>query len=49
MLRQVRLLYCRSNSLVRLFSKRSKTVLIELCRSFAQRAVRESVSILDPI
>ena len=27
-------LYCRSNRLVRLFSKFSKTVLIELCRSF---------------
>ena len=37
MLRQMRLLYCRSNRLVRLFSKCSKTVLIELCRSFAQR------------
>ena len=34
MLRQMRLLYCRSNRLVRLFSKCSKTVLIELCRSF---------------
>ena len=33
MLRQMRLLYCRSNRLVRLFSKCSKTVLIELCRS----------------
>ena len=30
----MRLLYCRSNRLVRLFSKCSKTVLIELCRSF---------------
>ena len=37
MLRQMRLLYCRSNRLVRLFSKCSKTVLIELCRNFAQR------------
>ena len=34
MLRQMRLLYCRSNRLVRLFSKCSKTVLIELCRSY---------------
>ena len=34
MLRQMRLLYCRSNRLVRLFSKCSKTVLIDLCRSF---------------
>ena len=33
MLRQMRLLYCKSN-LVRLFSKCSKIVLIELCRSF---------------
>ena len=30
----MRLSYCRSNRLVRLFSKCSKTVLIELCRSF---------------
>ena len=37
MLRQMRLLYCRSNRLVRLFSKCSKTVLIELCEVFAQR------------
>ena len=37
MLRQMRLLYCRSSRLVRMFSKCSKTVLIELCRSFAQR------------
>ena len=34
MLRHMRLLYCRSNRLVRLFSKCSKTVLIKLCRSF---------------
>ena len=32
--RQMRLLYCRSNRLVRLFSKCSKTVLIELCTTF---------------
>ena len=37
MLRQMRLLYCRSNRLVRLFSKCSKTVLIELCRSFCTK------------
>ena len=37
MLRQMRLLHCRSIRLVRLFSKCSKTVLIELCRAFAQR------------
>ena len=36
MLRQMRSLYCRSNRLVRLFSKCSKTVLIELCRSFCK-------------
>ena len=35
MLRQLRLLYCKSNSLIRLFSKCSKTVIIELCRNFA--------------
>ena len=37
MLRQMRLLYCRSNRLVRLFSKCSKTVLIEYVEVFAQR------------
>ena len=31
MLRQMRVLYCRSNRLVRPFSKCSKTVFIELC------------------
>ena len=31
----MRMLYCRSNQLVRLFSKCSKPVLLELCRSFA--------------
>ena len=35
MLRQMQMLYCRSNRLVRLFSKCSKPVLLELCRSFA--------------
>ena len=34
MLRQMRLLYYRSNRLVGLFNKCSKTVLIELCRRF---------------
>ena len=34
MLKQVRMLYCRSNRLVRLFSKCSKPVLLELCKSF---------------
>ena len=34
MLRQMRLLYCRSNRLFRMFKKRSKNVTIELCRSF---------------
>ena len=34
MLRQMKLLYCRSNRLIRLFSKCSKTVFIELCRNF---------------
>ena len=34
MLRQMRLLYCRSNRLFRMFNKCSKYVLIELCRSF---------------
>ena len=34
MLRQMRLLYCRSNRLLRMFNKCSKNVLIELCRSF---------------
>ena len=35
MLKQMRMLYCRSNRLVRLFSKCSKPVLLELCRSFS--------------
>ena len=30
----MRMLYCRSNRLVRLFNKCSKPVLLELCRSF---------------
>ena len=30
----MRMLYCRSNRLVRLFNKCSKSVLLELCRSF---------------
>ena len=30
----LRLLYCRSNRLVRLFRKCIKNVVIELCRSF---------------
>ena len=30
----MRMLYCRSNRLVRLFSKCSKPVLLELCKSF---------------
>ena len=34
MLKQMRLLYCRSNRLFRMFNKCSKHVLIELCRSF---------------
>ena len=34
MLKQMRMLYCRSNRLVRLFSKCSKPVLLELRRSF---------------
>ena len=34
MLKQMRMLYCRSNRLVRLFSKCSKPVLLELCKSF---------------
>ena len=34
MLRQMRLLYCRSNRLFRMFNKCSKNMLIELCRSF---------------
>ena len=35
MLKQImRMLYCRSNRLVGLFSKSSKPVLLELCRSF---------------
>ena len=33
-LKQMRMLYCRSNRLVRLFHKCSKPVLLELCRSF---------------
>ena len=33
MLRQMRLLNCRSNRLSRMFNKTSKNVLIELCRS----------------
>ena len=34
MLRQMRLLYCRSNRLFRMFNKCSNNVLIELCRNF---------------
>ena len=34
MLRQMRLLYCRSNRLIRMFDKCNQNVLIELCRSF---------------
>ena len=34
MLRQMRLLYCRSNRLIRMFNKCSQNVLTELCRSF---------------
>ena len=33
-LKQMRMLYCRSNRLVRLLNKCSKPVLFELCRSF---------------
>ena len=33
-LKQMRMLYCRSNRLVRLFNKCSKPALLELCRSF---------------
>ena len=33
-LKQRRMLYCRSNRLVRLFNKGSKTVLLELCKNF---------------
>ena len=33
-LKQMRMLYCRSNRLIRLFNKCSKPVLLELCRSF---------------
>ena len=33
-LKQMRMLYCRSNRIVRLFSKCSRLVLLELCRSF---------------
>ena len=34
MLRQMRLLYCRSNRVFKMFNKCSKNALIELCRSF---------------
>ena len=34
MLKQMRMLYCRNNRLARLFSKCSKPILLELCRSF---------------
>ena len=34
MLKQMRMLYCRSNQLVRLFNKCSKPVSLEFCRSF---------------
>ena len=34
MLRQIRLLYCRSNRLIRMFNKCSQNVLIEFRRSF---------------
>ena len=34
MLRQMRLLYCRSNRLYKMFNKCIKNVLIKLCRSF---------------
>ena len=33
-LKQMRILYCRSSRLVRLFNNCSKPVLLELCRSF---------------
>ena len=33
-LKQMRMLFCRSNRLVRLFNKCSEPVLLELCRSF---------------
>ena len=33
-LKQMRMLYCRSNRLVRLFNKCNKPVLFELCRSY---------------
>ena len=33
-LKQMRMLYCRSNRLVRVFNKCSKPVLLELCKSF---------------
>ena len=33
-LKQMRMLYCRFNRLVRLFNKCSKPVLLKLCRSF---------------
>ena len=33
-LKQMRMLYCKSNRLVRLFNKCSKPVLLELCKSF---------------
>ena len=34
MLKQMRMLFCKSNRLVRLFSKCSKPVLLEVCISF---------------
>ena len=34
-LKQMRMLHCRSNRLVRLFNKCSKPKLLELCRRFA--------------
>ena len=36
MLRQMRLLHCRSNQLFRMFSKSGRNVLIELYRSFCK-------------
>ena len=36
-LRQMRLLYCRSNRVFKMFNKCSKNVLIELCRNFCTR------------
>ena len=35
-LKQMRMLYCRSNRLVRLFNKCSKPVLLELCRNLCR-------------